>query len=379
MEATLAANDDFLIGGLQWKLPESATYITNRRSSTTHVSGGNQYSNTGVTLLRFEMSDLSAYADPHTLQLSFSITNTSADKALQFHTSNPLILFQRLRILLGAGTLCEDHAYYSRVVAMQDHFIDPYKRVQLYGRSGLGVATDGDPNALSASLAPGKTRKVTCPLLCGLTSQTSYIPLKYCQIHIELQLQSDNTNCCVATEAANVSGSTSFALSDARILCDVVELDGELNEKISRHLMSGKSLNLAMASWNTTLNIIAPSDGFAVQLQRAFSRVKSVFVTFSDEAGDGNNTRQFLHPLKNAAYDPDKDTFEFYLQVGSTRMPDFNVKSISEAWYQFTKSLNMLGSVETVSIPPSAYTNNKFIIGMDLEKAAVGPGAGAAY
>ena len=47
-------------------------------------------------------------------------------------------------------------------------------------------------------------------------------------------------------------------------------------------------------------------------------------------------------------------------------------KSIAEAWYQFTKSLNMLGSVETVSIPPERYTTDKFIIGMDLEKAGVG-------
>ena len=53
MEHHAQSIDDALIGGLSYKLKPGASYVTNRRSVPYFAQGGNQYSPSGVKVMKF--------------------------------------------------------------------------------------------------------------------------------------------------------------------------------------------------------------------------------------------------------------------------------------------------------------------------------------
>ena len=92
------------------------------------------------------------------------------------------------------------------------------------------------------------------------------------------------------------------------------------------------------------------SQNLSVNLSRAFSRLKSIFINFHIAAGPaaanvaGNllfnpGTRKqwnyFYHPMAwETAYNPDNE-LELQIQIGSKLFPEYPIKSNSEAFHQF--------------------------------------------
>ena len=72
MEHHVQSVDDALIGGLSYKLKAGASYVTDRRSVTFFASGGNQYSSTGVKVMRFNLAS-DAWMDPSTFRIQFQL------------------------------------------------------------------------------------------------------------------------------------------------------------------------------------------------------------------------------------------------------------------------------------------------------------------
>ncbi len=68
----------------------------------------------------------------------------------------------------------------------------------------------------------------------------------------------------------------------------------------------------------------------------------------------------------------ENDDFEFYLNVGSSRYPQFSVDSHQECFYRRRLARQTAQGSDSVSIAPYAYRTNKFITALNLEKA---PGA----
>ena len=61
------------------------------------------------------------------------------------------------------------------------------------------------------------------------------------------------------------------------------------------------------------------------------------------------------------------------MQIGSKLFPEYPIRSVSEAFSQLKKSVGILGSnFHSLSISPTQYRNDHFVIGIDTEKA---PGA----
>ena len=57
MEAITNGAEDFLIDALSFKLPNSASYVTERKSSTFWATGSNIYtSSSGVKVLKFQLN-----------------------------------------------------------------------------------------------------------------------------------------------------------------------------------------------------------------------------------------------------------------------------------------------------------------------------------
>ena len=112
MEATAQSVEDYLIDGLSFKLRPGASYITNRRSVSYFPQGGNQYSPTGVKVIRIMLTG-DAWLDPSTIRVMFNVVNTNPTAGnMLYPVSGPWCFFRRLRVLCG-GQLIEDIDYYS--------------------------------------------------------------------------------------------------------------------------------------------------------------------------------------------------------------------------------------------------------------------------
>jgi hypothetical protein len=239
--------------------------------------------------------------------------------------------------------------------------------------------------------------------------QTHYLfPLRF-PIVLELFLCSSASLCCsvgVIGAAAEDVGSQEFAIQNCRLLGDVVTCDNAIMEELARVIREGGALPLQFSSYSTTqhalsLNVPANASPYvksrqswSIVLSRAFTRIKSIFVTFDNPASYGRLRTQssnFLawtapsdrsidglgaagYPAENA------EGFRFQIQLGASLWPDQPMSTFNEAAYQLFKGLGLTASNDGHSIAPGQYLNHDFIILADLERASAGPGGGlAAY
>ena len=118
LESAAASQEDFLIPGLNFKLPQSASYVSGRRFATFFPQGSNIYSpNGGTRLIRFVLSDAQNLLDLSTFRLAFELRNTSGDRVLWPQGHPGQCWFQRVRVYIG-GTLIEDILMANRVSGM---------------------------------------------------------------------------------------------------------------------------------------------------------------------------------------------------------------------------------------------------------------------
>ena len=113
VEAIANGVEDLLVDGLSFKLPSSATYVTDRKSVTFYTSGSNEYSSVGVKLIKIAVNGTD-WMDPSTLRVAFDLVNTNtAAGALLRPLSGGWSFFRRLRIL-AQGSVVEDITEYNR-------------------------------------------------------------------------------------------------------------------------------------------------------------------------------------------------------------------------------------------------------------------------
>ena len=70
LESIAGAQDDMLIPGLNFKLPQGASYVSQRRFSTFFPQGSNIYSTTGTRLTRPRASSESSDSAPASASLA---------------------------------------------------------------------------------------------------------------------------------------------------------------------------------------------------------------------------------------------------------------------------------------------------------------------
>ena len=88
METLLTTVEDNILDSLTFQLGSSANYINERKSVSFYASGSNIYSPGGTTLLKFHLTDDSAWLDPSTLRLQFKLNNTGGE-VLKLLNTNP--------------------------------------------------------------------------------------------------------------------------------------------------------------------------------------------------------------------------------------------------------------------------------------------------
>ena len=308
MEATAQSVEDLLIDGLSFKLRSGASYITNRRSVSYYPQGGNSYSPNGAKVTRIQLTG-DSWLDPSTLRVVFNLVNDGANAAKKLYpVSGPWSFFRRLRVLAG-GQLLEDIDYYARVHEMFHSFQSPQVASNDYtegflankytlneniypGSGGVLIGTQQVAVAGNVGTAiPGAGGYMTVSFrpLSGLINQDKFLPIRYCPITLEFEVVNNMSDCvCFPTAVGLIQqgidfteGNTSkvWHIEQFQVKADVCTLENALDNEYAAHLLSGKSLPINFSTSTTQLQAISPSVNVSINVQRAFTRLKSAFIS----------------------------------------------------------------------------------------------------
>jgi hypothetical protein len=253
------------------------------------------------------------------------------------------------------------------------------------------------------SVLAGQYKTVSFRPISGILGCGKLINLKWCPITIELELCSSNldpimsvndgalyTNIGVAdvygNAATTCSGvqntSISWQIQNPQIKCDVVTLDTSLENEYANLLMSGKALSINYSTFITQLQSISGSTP-AINITRALSRLKSMFVSF-DNVGtlptNNNNIHlqavkkgwsDLYHPMTcstSNAYDNSYEC-EYQVQINNHLYPNYPIRSVSEAYSELRKCMGIHASAfHSIDITPFQYRNHCFQLGFNFEK-----------
>jgi hypothetical protein len=173
-----------------------------------------------------------------------------------------------------------------------------------------------------------------------------------------------------------------WSVSNVQVKCDVIQLDNNLNDEYVKYLLSGKALAINYSTYISQIQTIAGQTN-AVNITRAVSRLKSVFITFGVSVEQLTIEEQLLHSYFNTFFHPMNDTptftsdglydsqkeLEWQVQIGSRLYPENSCRSVSESMYQLHKCMGTLNSgFHSSDINSRDYRHLKYIIGLDLEK-----------
>ena len=373
VEVAAQSTEQLLVDGFSYKLDPSAPYVQDRKMVTFHPSGADSYapSGGGSKIIKFPIS-ASGFLDPSSVRLEMTITNNDSS-ALCFLSSGIHPYFRRCRISCK-GVVIEDIDNFNRIGEMMSLFESEHvqennaiESATRWDRTGSSTTKD-ELNATAKRVIGGK-------ILSGLLSQEKFIPLNFLNsLDIELEL------CSAAADA--VKGTTpAWTLSNCQLKADIVQIDSELENKYTQHLMEGNEIRLRYSTFITQENVV-PGATFSVNISRALSRLQSVFVSFDGTVAGTSGTdyvspymkeyNRFWSPMTLAnntgSYDHSKE-LDISLQVGAKRLPEFPVQSAAESFQRLKQSLGLASSpFHSISIKPSEYYKYKYILGIDTEK-----------
>ena len=425
VEAAANGITDKLVDSLSFKLSPGASYVTDRRSVTFHPQGSNIYeSANGVRLIRISLNG-DSWLDPSTFKIAFDLANTSDTAAkLLRPLGGPHAFFRRCRCLVG-GQVVEDIDSFNRVSQMmqilkskhsrendmsegfgtewdEEKFNNFYIKPTTFDGVGMPiVAGNLGMRELNESnfkgVKGGQFIRVIFKPLLGIFNQPKFLPIRYAPMVIELELVSNALDPILSSVTATgilpnipnlefntTNTSTTWQIRNVEAKCDLITLDNALDNSYAQHLLSGKSLPINYQTFVSQLQTIQDLQKPNVNISRALTRLKSVFVTL---AKDQDSTispgrkewNTFFSPMTlennpaltsyaNYSHEPDGE-FKFQLQIGSKLYPEYPISSHSESYSQLKKTLGIQSSdVHSFDINSREYRDNKFILAIDTEK-----------
>lgn len=392
VEAIANGIEDKLIDGLSFKLNPGASYVTERKSVTYHPQGSNIYKpGAGTRLIRILLTG-DNWLDPSTLRVMFDLNNDdNVDGKHLRPLGGPHTFFRRAR-LLCSGQLVEDIQDYNRIHEMFHTLISKDSRendsAEAFGNLwNTSDFYDEDLDEFNfVGIKPSQKMTVLFKPLFGLLNQNKMLPLRYAPITIELELVDEAKEPIYEPPTTGVNFNTAnttmlWSINNVQVKCDVCTLDNALDNSYAQHLLSGKSLPITYNTFISQMQTVAGQDNPLINVSRAITRLKSVFVTLHKESVGERESRRgikiwndFFSPMwkeNNTKYlsHNSNGEFEFQLQIGSKLFPEYPIRSHNEAFYQLKKTLGVQASaVHNFDISPVRYRSNKLIIGTDCEK-----------
>jgi hypothetical protein len=287
--------------------------------------------------------------------------------------------FQRLRIMTGHGTLVEDISDYNQVHELFSN-MKPREEVDNDDILSFGARVQ-DENVTAVALPgvpPSKHMTVSFKPLCGLFSQDKYLPLKYLNgLTLEFTLVNNSEDCIISEPVADVVGAQFVAtntsklwqIENVQVKAQVVSLDNAMQNQYDKHMLDGGNLPIRYSSIVTSKQHLGTaSNDIAINVTRAFSKLKSLYVTMYRDPGivGMKKFNYFMHPIGFAtggpAYSRDHE-LAFHASIGNRNFPEFPIASVSEAYTH----LKQASGQKTMSPTFKQYLRHKFAFGLDLE------------
>ena len=428
MDNIVSESSDVMINQLNFGLPETSQYITDRRQVNYFPSGSNVYApNAGNKNIRFYISgDANQYLDVSSVRLFATLQNTDGTRAKFLRPLGGLhSFFQRYRATVG-GQMVQDIIEYNRhcelfksfkskdVNEMDDiescvnpSWDDDYHKYANglnnfidYTTSGAtnagGVATvdtnadhneygrvDFRPTRHTLSGIPGANAKVRLSHkpYCGLLESNYYLPLRFAPLELEFTIVSDGNEPTVvpqgdATTNPNTetdkqgyyfqdgNTSTSWEINNVIIRADVITLDNTVDNNITKHLLEGQSLKLIVPQYHTITQTFNTGGGeINMNIVKSASKLTNAFITLYRTPRGGSRYGYYLpdnyvskrwnyfyNPMINSeindgplaetvplqagkGFADSSRALTYQLQIASKKYPEFEVSSLSEAFY----------------------------------------------
>ena len=315
MDNIIAESETTMINSLNFGLPETAQYITDRRHVNYFPSGSNVYNpNAGNKNIIFHISgEDNTYIDLSSIRLFANLQNTDGTRS---HFLRPLgnlsSFFSRYRCTVG-GQQVQDIIEYNRHCELYNSFKsqdardmddlessanprwdDDWRHTYATGLAEmLDVNKRTDPTADPAAVAFPTTRdrnnwgdltarytrhsvagipgangymRLGHKPVCGLLESNYYLPLRYAPLELEFTIVSDEhipvvtpftvTDVNTQNDAKGYyfttgDTSTSWELDNVILRAEVIQLDNTVNNNIVKHLLEGQSLKLVFPMYHT--------------------------------------------------------------------------------------------------------------------------------
>ena len=354
MDNIVSEAQDTMINQLNFGLPETSQYITDRRFVNYFPSGSNIYSSSGGgnKNIRFYISgDNNQYLDLSSIRLFANIKNTdSSDRAKFLRPLGGLHAFmERYRASVG-GVLISDVDQYARHCQLYKSFKskdvnemddiessanpswdDDYHRYANglnnfldYNTAGDTVIIDKDadhnewgrigvrPTRHSFSGIPGGGQmRLGHKPVCGLLESNYYLPLRFAPLELEFTIVSDpnepiivpqgdkQTNPDTETDKQGYyfqAGNTSvlWEINNVIIRAEVITLDNTVDNNITKHLLEGQSLKLIVPQYHTLTQTFNAGGGeINMNIVKSSSKLSNAFITLYREKITGTRYGQF--------------------------------------------------------------------------------------
>ena len=209
---------------------------------------------------------------------------------------------------------------------------------------------DSNGNAAFMDVTSAKPVRISMPFVTTpiFASNKKLIPIRYCPLVIEMQLQPTYHSMNDVTEIASATDYPKWTLSDINCLCDVLHLDPALDNLLQERHRTDK-IPLKMREWHTMKQAVAEdASEFTLQLLKGMTRLCSVCVTFEGPpenraaypqaavAASGSNPAYVkdgkYKKTLNLYFPPgNREEFQWWIQIGTERTPVYPVRGMREA------------------------------------------------
>ena len=260
--------------------------------------------------------------------------------------------------------------------------------------------------------ANGKVRLGHKPC-CGLLESNYYLPLRFAPLELEWTIVSDGNEPIVVpqgngTTQTDKNGyyfqdgntSTSWEINNVIIRADVITLDSTVDNNITKHLLEGQSLKLIVPQYHTITQTFNTGGGeINMNIVKSASKLTNAFETLYRQPRGGEvyanylvdnyvykRWNYFYNPMINGQIndggDPENIPLQqgkgfadssralaYQLQVQSKKFPEFEVQSLSEAFYFLRRTLSFMNADQnSVNISYRQFRESKYVMAFSFEK-----------
>ena len=340
MDNIISESEPVELPELNFGIPQSAEFVTDRRQVNYFPSGSSIYSPKDNKNIRFYISgDMNQYLDLSSVRLFATIQNRNNDRAKFLRPLGELHSFFYRYTATVAGTIAQDIVEYNRhcelmkslkskdVNEMDDvessanpswdadyhkyaNGLDNFFQINDAG-NGTNYYPNGDhnewgrigvrPTRHSMSGIPGANGKVRVAhkMCCGLMESNYFLPLRVAPLELQFQLVSDGNEPIIVPQgdatanpttetdkqgyyfqSGNTAKGDDWIITQVFIRADTITLDNSVDNKITSALLQGTSLKMVIPQYHTITQTFNTGGGeINMNIVKSASKLSNAFIT----------------------------------------------------------------------------------------------------